>query len=86
VALKLPSFVPFHFFIVTSCFYLIVRLWIGVVAHACNSSTPEAEQENGEFEASLEYIGTPYLKSSNKLGAVTHTCNLSCSRGRDQED
>jgi hypothetical protein len=34
----------------------------GVVAHTCNSSTGEAEQEDQEFKSSLVYIARPCLK------------------------
>jgi hypothetical protein len=34
----------------------------GVVVNACNPSTWGAGQENHEFEATLGYIVTPYLK------------------------
>jgi hypothetical protein len=30
--------------------------WLGLVADTCNPSTWEAEEEDGEFKASLVYI------------------------------
>jgi hypothetical protein len=37
-----------------------------VVAYTCNPSTQEAEQEDGEFKASLGYIAIPYLNRQTK--------------------
>jgi hypothetical protein len=35
---------------------------LSVVVHACNSSTPETEQDICEFKVILGYIVTSYLK------------------------